>query len=43
MIDTYKIMKRTLDEDELGILVEYTVKAISREHKLWLKRLMRFI
>ena len=36
-------MKLTLDEDELGILVEYTEKAISREHKLWLTRLMRFI
>ncbi|KAF5417951.1 MAG: hypothetical protein C5S49_02315 [Candidatus Methanogaster sp.] len=36
-------LKLTLDEDELGILVEYTEKAISREHKLWLTRLMRFI
>ena len=36
-------MKLTSDEDELGKLVEYTEKAISREHKLWLTQLMRFI
>ena len=36
-------MELTLDEEELGKLVEYTEKAISREHKLWLTRLMRFI
>ena len=36
-------LKLTSDEAELGKLVEYTEKAISREHKLWLTRLMGFI
>jgi len=36
-------LKLTLDEDELVKLVEYTERAISREHKLWLTRLIRFI